>query len=244
MTLLFNSNAFVRGKKTAFARLILDIGYRWSSSSLIIESDTVYYTSAVYASVVRTFCWCNLAIELANLISKSGTFQIFYLHRWTQPIITRSGAAGRSAAHGPCWMTAAVARSAPPAEGSTATARCPACTGWSADRGYSASSTRMRTITGTSTASAKTASLEPMELSAARRATAKVAYVTGRQALASHSSSLPKSPASSGVSRKQGRRWAQERSRARTSMRTDPALRRGWILADKSWTCRLIQVQM
>lgn len=68
---------------------------------------------------------------------------------------TRSGAAGRSAAHEPCWMTAAVARSAPPAEGSTATARCPACTESSADPGYSASSTRMRTITGTSTASAE-----------------------------------------------------------------------------------------
>lgn len=51
--------------------------------------------------------------------------------------------------------------------------------------------------------SLQTASLGPMELSAAKRATAKVAYVTGRQALASHSSSLPKSPASSGVSRKQ-----------------------------------------
>lgn len=54
--------------------------------------------------------------------------------------------------------------------------------------------------------SLQTALLEPMELSAARRATAKVAYVTGRQALASRSSSLPKSPASSGVSRKQVRR--------------------------------------
>lgn len=53
--------------------------------------------------------------------------------------------------------------------------------------------------------SMQTALLEPMELSAARRATAKVAYVTGRQALAWHLSFLPELPASSGVSHKQVR---------------------------------------
>lgn len=76
--------------------------------------------------------------------------------RWTaRTDATRSGAAGRSGAHAPSWMTAAVARSVRPAEGSTATARCPACTGWSAGRDYSASSTRMRTTTETNMASAK-----------------------------------------------------------------------------------------
>lgn len=49
--------------------------------------------------------------------------------------------------------------------------------------------------------SSQTVCMEPMGLSAARRATAKVAYVTGRQELVSNS--LPKSPASSRLSHKQ-----------------------------------------
>lgn len=76
--------------------------------------------------------------------------------RWTAPTdATRSGAAARSGAHGRSWMTAAVARSVQPGEGSTATAQCPACTGWSADRDYFVSSIRMRTIMETNMGSAK-----------------------------------------------------------------------------------------
>lgn len=79
--------------------------------------------------------------------------------RWTaRTDASRSGAAGRSGVHAPSWMTAAVARSVRPAEGSTATARCPGCTGWSADRDYSVSSTRMRTTMETNMASAKVCS--------------------------------------------------------------------------------------
>ena len=90
--------------------------------------------------------WCGMPRRGAPMSST----------RWTaRTDATRSGAAGRSAAHGPSWTTAAVVRSVRRAEGSTATAPCRGCTGWSADRAYSASSTRTRTITGTNTGSAK-----------------------------------------------------------------------------------------
>lgn len=90
--------------------------------------------------------WCGMPRRGAPMSST----------RWTaRTDATRSGAAGRSAAHGPSWTTAAVVRSVRRAEGSTATAPCRGCTGWSADRVYSASSTRTRTITGTNTGSAK-----------------------------------------------------------------------------------------
>lgn len=49
----------------------------------------------------------------------------------------------------------------------------------------------------------QTAFLEPLELSAARHATAKVAYVTGKQELVSPSHSLPKLQANSKMSHQQ-----------------------------------------
>lgn len=49
----------------------------------------------------------------------------------------------------------------------------------------------------------QTACLEPLELSAARHATVKVAYVTGRQELVSPSLSSPKLQANSKMSHQQ-----------------------------------------
>lgn len=97
-------------------------------------------------SQCRVHSWCMMLRHGAPVWST----------RWTAPTdARRSGVAGRSGALGRSWMTAAVARSVQPAEGSTATAQCRGCTEWSADRDYSASFTRMKTTMETNMEFAK-----------------------------------------------------------------------------------------